>query len=696
MSLQRVSLFAVMVSVLAACSAAPEKPRVRAVPTSAPADRPGTLTLDRARLPALVRFNAGELDQNSPACVDFDRYANGTWRTATAIPDDQYAWGTWEMLIEHSLAVRRQIAEHAALAQTPDTNTKIVGDFWSTGMDADSLNATGIAPLEPELRQIDALDSPAAIADYLRKASARGATPLFGFKAGEDFRDARVNIAYVERGGISMPNPSWYVLPDMQPLRDAYLAYITQMLTLTGTAEAEQRARDVLAFETRLARVARTREERAADVSLEYNPVSPAQADQLTPNFSWRAFFEAQGLAVPRMFSLAEPAFHQEISRMLVDTPPRQWQAYLRFRSAHAAAPYLSDAIAEPGQRLLQFALGTKAPPPRWKRVLDTIDLQASDPIGQLYVAVAFPPDSKSRVNAIVEHIRAALKTRIEALTWMSDATKQNALAKWTTFRPNIGYPDRWRDFSALTTDRSSYFANVMAARAFNYRWNIARIGQPIDRTEWIMPAQAVNAMYTPSRNEITFAAAFLQPPFFDATADDALNYGGIGAVIGHEMIHGYDDQGSRFGPTGNFEDWWTAADRQAFTARTDKLVAQFNQYEAAPGAFVNGAYTLSENIADLGGLAVAYDAMHLATAGQADPMIDRFTRDQRFFLAWAVSWRNQQTSKGEVISLSMDTHAPSSIRSFAASANLPAFANAFGCKPGDAVLRGASQVDIW
>jgi len=667
-------------------------------PSVATPTRVAVPKIDATGLPPLVRFSATDLEPQTNACADFDGYANGKWRATTAIPADQSSWGSWEMLTERSLAIRHQLAEQAARASAPDTNTKIVGDLWATGMDADALNALDISPLQPELRTIDALDTPASIADYLRRASARGSATLFSLKADADFRDSGINIAYVERGGLVMPNPSLYLEADKQPLRDAYLGYITGMLSLTGTpdAEVELRAREVLAFETRLARAAKTREERAADVSLAYHPVSLAQADRLTPNFSWTAFFSAQGIAPPAVFSLAEPGFHQEISRMLVDMPASQWKAYLRFRAAHAAAPYLSDRIAEPYLQLVNFALGIKETPPRWKRVLQTIDAQAADPMGQLYVAVAFPPESKARVAAMVDRNRAALKTRLEHVAWMSDSTRQKALAKWATFHTNIGYPDRWRDVAGLATDRSSYFANVMSARAFNHRWNIARIGRPVDRSEWEISPQTVNANYTPARNEITFPAAFLQPPFFDPDADDALNFGGIGAVIGHEMIHGYDDQGSRFGASGNFEDWWSPADRAEFKSRTDALVAQFDAYEIAPGAHVNGAFTLSENIADVGGLAVAHDALQLATASIPDPMVDGLSRDQRFFLGWTTGWRTKNTPEFAVLALSVDEHAPSSIRSFGAPANLPVFATSFGCKPGDAVLRGAMHTPIW
>jgi putative endopeptidase len=317
--------------------------------------------------------------------------------------------------------------------------------------------------------------------------------------------------------------------------------------------------------------------------------------------------------------------------------------------------------------------------------------------MGQLYVEVAFPPESKAKMEALVGNLRTALQARIEGLDWMTDATKEKALAKLKTFTPKVGYPDKWRDWSGLTTSRDSYFANVVAANAFNYKWALGKIGQPTDRSEWGMTPQTVNAYYNPLQNEIVFPAAILQPPFFDPAADEPMNYGAIGAVIGHEMTHGYDDQGSRFGATGTFENWWSEADAKGFAARTDKLVAQYNAYEALPGLKVNGRLTLGENIADLGGLATAYDAMQLATSGTPDPKTDGLTRDQRFFLGYATAWRSQMTPDTLKVMVAADPHAPPQFRATGPPSNLPAFAAAFSCRPGDPMARSdAQRVTIW
>ena len=383
---------------------------------------------------------------------------------------------------------------------------------------------------------------------------------------------------------------------------------------------------------------------------------------------------------------------------MLGDVPVDQWQAYLRFHTVDGASPYLSDAFAEENFNFYSKAMrGQAEMKNRGKRVLDTIESQAGDALGQMYVKVAFPAESKAQMERLVSNLSGALKVHLEKLDWMSDETKAKAMEKWASFTPKIGFPDKWRDWSGLKTSRDSYIGNLIAANEFNYKWNLSKIGKPVDKTEWGMSPQTVNAYYNPLANEIVFPAAILQPPFFDPKATDEMNYGGIGAVIGHEMIHGYDDQGSRFGPTGNFENWWTPADTKGFTGLTDKLIAQFNAYEAAPGKNVNGKLTLGENIADLGGLAVAYDAMKTATAATPDPMTDGMTRDQRFFANWATVWRRNFTADELKVRLATDPHAPANFRAMGAPSNMPAFAAAFECKPGQPMVRAKDQqVVIW
>lgn len=658
------------------------------------------LTLDESKLPPFNQFKAEDLDASKNVCTDFGGYANGKFLAANPVPGDRTSWGAFEMLDERSNAVQQQLAEKAAADAKAIGVEKIVGDLWATGMDEAKIEAQGIEPIKAELAAIDALKDTATIADYIRTSAAKGQNGLFGFGAEADFKNSSMNMAYASQGGLGLPDPTYYTQAENKEKLEAYRKHIAKVLELSGlaAADAAKQADDVIAFETRLAKVSKTSEELSRDVSLYYNPVSLADADKLTPNFPWTKFFESQGVPAQEKFSLAIPAFHQEVSKMLADTDPAAWRAYLRFHAVDGASPYLSKAFVDQNFDFYSKTLrGQKEIKPRWKRVLGTVNNQAGEALGQLYVDVAFPAESKAKMQALVSNLSTALKARIEKLDWMGDETKKKALEKWAAFTPKIGYPDKWRDWNGLSTGRDSYIGNVLAANEFNYKWQLSKIGKPVDKSEWGMPPQMVNAYYNPLQNEIVFPAAILQPPFFDPNAPDEMNYGGIGAVIGHEMIHGYDDQGSRFGPSGNFENWWTEADAKGFAERTGKLVAQFDGYTTDAGGKVNGKLTLGENIADLGGLATAYDAMKTATAGKPDEAKDGLTRDQRFFLNWATVWRRNFTPEELVVRLKTDPHAPANFRAMGAPSNLPAFAAAFSCKAGDPMVRtGDQQVVIW
>jgi len=695
------SLALAIVSVLALGGCAQDKsPSAIATADAAPVATAPAMTLDESKLPAVIHFAPTDLDTTKNACGDFGGYVNGKWLAANPIPGDRSSWGAFDALAERSLGVQHQLAEEAAAEPHATGIDKIVGDFWATGMDEAKVNAQGIEPMKGRLAEIDALTDAPSIAQYLRDSAAKGQNTLFGFGPEADFKNSSMNIAYATQGGLGLPDRGYYFDKDKQDKLAAYQAHIAKVLELSGVpvADAATQAKDVIAFETRLAKASLSSETIHRDVSLYYKPIAPADADKLTPNFPWTKFFESQGVAVPKMFSLAMPAFHQEVNKMLGDVPASTWKSYLRFHAVDDASPYLSEAFVNENYDFYSRTMrGQKEIKARWKRVLGSLNNEAGEAFGQLYVKTAFPADSKAKMEALVGNLRTALKGRIEHLDWMSDETKKKAMEKWASFTPKIGYPDKWRDWTGLETSRDSYIGNVLAADEFNYKWMMGKVGKPVDKTEWGMSPQTVNAYYNPSQNEIVFPAAILQPPFFDPKADDPMNYGGIGAVIGHEMTHGYDDQGSRFGPTGNFENWWTAADAKGFASRTDKLVNQFNGYEALPGLKVNGKLTLGENIADLGGLNTAYDAMKTATAGTPDPMIDGFTRDQRFFLNFATVWRDQLTPDYLKVIVNTNEHAPGNFRAIGAPSNMPAFAEAFKCKAGDPMVRAADkQVVIW
>ena len=676
-----------------------KKDDTAATDTAAPAAASAEFTLDESKLPAYNAFNPADLDANKDACVDFGGYVNDKWLNANEIPGDRTTWGAFTILDERSVAVQHQLAEQAAALKDASGIDKIVGDFWASGMDEASINAKGITPLKADLEAIDALNDQNAIVNYLRSSAAKGDNVLFGFGPEADFKNSSMNMAFASQGGLGLPDTTYYTDAAKADKLAAYQAHVAKVLELSGVAAADaaKQAEDVIKFETRLAKASKSRVELSRDVSLFYNPVTVAEADALTPNFSWSEFFKSQGVAAPEKFSLAIPSFHEEVSKMLADTDPAAWRAYLRFHTVDGASPYLSDDFVQENYAFYGKELnGQKEMKSRWKRVLGSIEGQAGEAFGQMYVKVAFSPEAKAKMEDLVKNLAASLKERIQNLTWMSDETKAKAIAKWETFTPKIGYPDKWRDWSGLQTSHDDYLGTIRAANEFNYKWSLAKIGQPVDKTEWGMTPQTVNAYYNPMQNEIVFPAAILQPPFFDPNADDALNYGGIGAVIGHEMTHGYDDQGARFGPTGNMEDWWTPADKKNFEGLTGKLVAQFNEYKVGDQN-VNGSLTLGENIADLGGLATAYDALQKASAGKEDPKIDGFTRDQRFFFNWATVWRTKSTPENAKVRLATDPHAPAQFRAMGAPSNLPTFAAAFQCKAGAPMVRsGDKQVVIW
>ena len=664
------------------------------------------MTLGTSALAApSTAFDVREIDSSINACTDFNGFVNAKWVAAHPIPADRTRWGSFDALREDSLNVQRKLVEnaasHAAHAKSGSIEQKI-GYLYASGMDEAAIDKAGFDPIKPQLARIAALKNGADVATYIRDSHARGEPVLFSFGGNADFKDSNQEIAYAGQGGLGLPTTDYYSKPDFAKIRTAYVAHIAKMLELTGVSatDAQKQAASVLAFETRLAAASLPRVEMRKPEN-RYHFVSIAEADKVTPDFDWAGFFKAQGANVTKGFSLSQPKFFAEMQKMLGDVPASTWQAYFRYHAISNAAPYLSAPFQQQDFAFEQQTLnGQKEMQPRWKRVLETTNGSMGMALGQLYVVDNFPASSKQRAEELVKNLSAAFRARIEQLEWMSDATKQKALEKWATFVPKIGYPDKWRDWSGLTLTSDNYYANVQAARQFNHAYRVAKIGKPVDRTDWGMTPQTVNAYYSAQKNEIVFPAAILQPPFFDANADDAINYGGIGAVIGHEMGHGYDDQGSKFDASGNNVNWWTDADRTAFEARTAKLGAQFDGYEALPGKHVNGQLTMGENIGDLGGLNAAYTALQMALSknpAEANRKIDGYTQDQRFFMNWARVWRGSIRPEAQLTLLNTDTHAPAKFRAVGAPSNMPEFARAFQCRSGDAMVRdGEAQVKIW
>ena len=679
---------------LAACQKPADPAADAAKPAQAAAD-----------LPPLAGFNVADLDTSKNACDNLADFVNSKWLAANPVPSDKTSWGSFEMLDERSVAASKGIAEAAAANTAATGIEKLVGDLYASGMDTAKIEAAGIAPVQPMLDRIAALKTPADIAQYLRDEFAAGRGEVFSFGPEADFKNSSQKIGYAFQGGLSLPEKAYYLEdgPDgkYKAIREAFVKHVSKQLQNAGVAaaDADAQAADVLAFETRLAKASLSPID-LRNPENQYHYVSVADADKASPNFKWSEFFKANGVQAEG-FSLSQPAFFAEFDRMLADVPVAQWQAYLRINAIDGMAPYLADKFNDERFDFYARTLrGQKDQKPRWKRVMDTVENTAGEALGQLYVKQYFPAESKAAMETLVGNLSQALKARIETLEWMSPETKAKAMEKWASFTPKIGYPDKWRSWDGLATQRDDYVQNVLAAAKFNHAYEMAKIGKPVDRSEWGMSPQTVNAYYNPLMNEIVFPAAILQPPFFDLKADPALNYGGIGAVIGHEMLHGYDDQGSQFDATGNFNNWWTKADRDGFESRTAKLVKQFDDYVAIDGLHVKGQLTLGENIADLGGLNVAWDAYQkaLADAGKTgDDKIDGYTENQRFFMNWATVWRRGFTPDELKVRLNTDPHAPANFRAIGAPSNMPAFATAFGCKAGDPMVRAEDQrVVIW
>jgi putative endopeptidase len=689
---------------LTACGKQESAPAPMPAATTTPAAAATTAAVDNSKR----IFDVSELDPKINACADFNGFVNSQWIAANPIPADRTRWGAFDKLAEDSLNTQHTIVENAAKGANKAAAGSIeqkIGYLYQSGMDDAAIDKAGFDPIKPKLAEIDQLKNGKDVANFLNKSFAQSDAQVFQFGAGADFQHAETQIGYTLQSGLGLPTKDYYTDPKQADLRKAYLDYVAKTLELTGVsaADAKKQADAVMGFETKLADASLAPVELRTPEN-QYHFVSVKEADQITPHFSWENFFKAQGVTIDKGFSLSQPKFFAEFDKLLDSAPISQWQAYLRFHAIDDASDALSKNFRDNKFAFYGKTLGGQPEQkPRWKQVLGAVNSSMGMALGELYVKQEFTPEAKSRAEALVTNVRNALKARIENLDWMSAETKAKAIAKWDTFLPKIGYPDKWRNWDGLQVTPDNYYANLEAASKFNYDYDIAKIGKPTDRKEWGMTPQTVNAYYNPTDNTINFPAAILQPPFFDAKADDAINYGGIGAVIGHEASHGFDDEGSQFDGAGNNVNWWTKDDRAKFDTRTAKLVQQFNDYtpiKDQPDAHVNGKLTLGENIADLGGLNVAYDALQAAlkqNPEEAGKKIDGYTEDQRFFLNWARVWRGNIREKQALLRLNTDPHAPASLRAIGAPSNMPAFATAFQCKPGDAMVRGDDkQVKIW
>ncbi|MGH8117163.1 MAG: M13 family metallopeptidase [Rhodanobacteraceae bacterium] len=648
-------------------------------------------------------------DQYSP-CNDFDQYVNAKWNAANPIPSDQSHWGAFGTLNDRAMLQQKQILLDAAWDTQHGKGSALerkLGNLYAAGMDTTAIDKLGYDPIKPQLAKIDALKNTADIVKFLDQSFEDGNGYVFDFGSGADFKNAKLQIGYVNQDGLGLPTRKYYLSqdPNYKQIRAEYVSYIAKSLQLASATEAaaRQQADQVLAFETELAKASLSPTE-LLNPDNEYDFITVAEANKITPHFDWQTFFKAQGVDIDKGFSLSQPKFMAEFDKLLVSAPVAQWQAYLKFHTISDASPALSEPFQDNHYEFYDKTLaGQPEQKPRWKRVVGMVNRAMGMGLGELYVARYFPPEAKARAEQLVANIRAAFKEHVEHLTWMSEATKQKALAKLALYLPKIGYPDKgeWRDWSGLAIQPGQFFANLQAAAKYNYHWDINKIGKATNRKQWGMTPQTVNAYYSDSDNTINFPAAILQPPFFYAHGDDAVNYGGIGYVIGHETTHGFDKFGSEFNGYGDHVNWWTKQDREKFNQLTDELEKQYDQYAPIPGKpdlHVNGKMTIREDTADLGGLNISYTA--LQTALKADPKetdakIDGMTQDQRFFLSSARVWEGTSREKSAELLLNVDPHAPAKIRAFASASNMPQFAEAFQCKTGSKMHREHS-VKIW
>lgn len=633
---------------------------------------------------------------------DFYHYANGMWIKNNPIPGSEVRWGAFNVLQDNSYKKLKVLLEEASAANAKKgTNEQKVGDFFATAMDSAAIEKQGLSTLTDELNLVSGIktkdDVLAVAAQLQRKALA----PMFTFYVYQDQKNSSAYIPYVDQGGLTLPDRDYYVNNDARSkeIRTAFVSHLEKMFTLMGDEAnaAKANAQTIVRLETRLAKASKTRVE-LRDPQANYNKMTVAEVNKITPNIDWAKHFDRLKLAKSESFIVGQPKFLVELDKMIATENIDAWKTYLRWHLVASLADNLNNAFVQESFSFNGKVMnGAKEMKPRWKRVLGDIDNAMGEALGEVYVKKYFSDDAKKRCLEMVNNMQAVYRERIQKLDWMTDSTKTQAIAKLDVFITKIGYPDKFKDYSKLEIDRSSYARNVLKANEFAFDQMINKLGKPVDKTEWGMSPYTVNAYYNPTINEIVFPAGILQFPFFDPQADDAVNYGGIGAVIGHEMTHGFDDQGCQYDKEGNLKNWWTPTDEKRFKEKTTALVNQYNAYTVLDTVHVNGELTLGENIADLGGISIAYDAFKRTAQGKANEKIDGFTADQRFFFGWAQVWRQNITKENLMQRIITDPHSPGQYRSNGPLSNMVEFYEAFGVKEGDKMWRPeAERLKVW
>jgi len=642
-------------------------------------------------------FDLSGRDTSVTPGQDFFTYANGQYVEKLVIPSDRSRYGAFDALNELSVNRMRAVVEAAASDKAAAGDSAKIGALYRSFMDEARIEELGAKPLAADLAEISAAKTRADLARLMGKSQGAFGGSFFGAYISDDAKDPERYAVYLFQAGLGMPDRDYYLQESFAPQKAKYEAYVAKLLSLAGWAEPEAHAKAIVAMETKIAEVSWTRAERRDDDKT-YNPFEVAKLAAYAPGFDWAAFMEGAGLSKVDRVVVAENTAFPKIAAVFAETPVDTLKAWAAFTLADNAAPYLSKAFDEAQFDFRSRTLsGQPEQRPRWKRGVSLVDNQIGEALGKVYVEAYFPAESKAKMEALVGDIRTAMGARIEKLAWMSPATKTKALEKLAKFNVKIGYPDKWRDYAALEIVDGDLYGDVERAVAFEWAYRANRLGGPVDDSEWGMTPPTINAYYSSTKNEIVFPAAILQPPFFDPDGDPAVNYGGIGGVIGHEITHGFDDQGRKSDGDGRLTDWWTAEDAAKFQAQAARLGAQYSAVEVLPGAKINGDLTMGENIADLGGLLLALDAYHLSLGGKPAPVIDGLTGDQRVFLGWAQVWRGKYRDDAIKRQLVSDPHSPPKYRVDVPVRNIDAWYAAFGVKPGDAMyVKPEDRVRIW
>lgn len=631
---------------------------------------------------------------------DFYDYVNGTWIKNHPVPPDKNSISAFDELMEKNRHDIREIIEEAASDKNaaPGSNTQKIGTFYNSGMDTVSIEQQGIKPIQKFFDKIDSIRNINDVQSVAAYFQTYQIGPFFYLFSNQDSKNSTSVIAGCYQAGIGLPDRDYYFNTDgpTKKIREEYLVHLTKMFELLNDNPdvAAKNAQTVMKIETELAKASFTHVENQ-DPQKTYNKLTPEGLAKLSPAINWKSYFANVGYPDISEVNVYQPSFLKELSAMMLTVPVDDWKTFLRWHLINTTAPYLSDDFVKQNFDFYSKSLsGQEQMKPRWKRVLDETSSDLGECIGQLYVQKYFPPEAKQKMTDLVMNLKKSLKQRIENLSWMGAETKNEAIAKLDKMGVKVGYPDKWRDYSGLEITSQPYVLNVANSGAFDFRYSMDKIGKPVDPTEWGMTPQTVNAYYNPNRNEIVFPAGILQPPFFNMNADDAVNYGAIGMVIGHEMTHGFDNMGRQFDKDGNLRDWWTKDDSKAFEEHTKMLVDQYNKYEVLDSTFVNGQLTLGENIADLGGITVALNAYKLSLQGKEEPKpIDGFTDIQRFFMSYAQIWRTNMRDKELRRRVKTDEHSPAKIRINGVVYNVPEFYTAFpGIKPGDKLYRPVGE----